>query len=496
MKKKLMALGLSAILAATCASLVACNPDSSKPQEAVSYVSMDINPSVELTLDKNNKVVSVYGANEDGQVLLYGEASLVGMDVEAAVDKITALAIEFSYIDENNKVIQTSVSGSANSGDILNKINAQITASASGLNMSVNVSGADAYSLMRKLAQVKEQYPDNEAVQALTPEQFKLVISASEAGGISIEAAVNLDTDKLIKMVSDAHKSAKEYATQAYNKATVLANDAYDAAVGAVTDGIYTTYYMAHHPLKAYYGFAYQGYKTSARGLNKIADALDFVEEMSDYPLDEAQVARIAEILGVEADALKNANGEITVRSIEAYADKVFKNSEASEELENIKDELTVALASVESAISAKIDELSQEYAPQIEVIEASVNTIIDGIKGLETLIPPTVMTQLTAIKNDLTELVNAMSEIVSDGKISSTEIRALAKTMAAKSEGALEEINNDLSDDELKEIAELQQSAIDSIASAKAQLDSAIADAEQSAKEYLEQLKNNRKNN
>lgn len=496
MKKKLMALGLSAILAATCASLVACNPDSSKPQEAVSYVSMDINPSVELTLDKNNKVVSVYGANEDGQVLLYGEASLVGMDVEAAVDKITALAIELGYIDENNKVIQTSVSGSANSGDILNKINAQITASASGLNMSVNVSGADAYSLMRKLAQVKEQYPDNEAVQALTPEQFKLVISASEAGGISIEAAVNLDTDKLIKMVSDAHKSAKEYATQAYNKATVLANDAYDAAVGAVTDGIYTTYYMAHHPLKAYYGFAYQGYKTSARGLNKIADALDFVEEMSDYPLDEAQVARIAEILGVEADALKNANGEITVRSIEAYADKVFKNSEASEELENIKDELTVALASVESAISAKIDELSQEYAPQIEVIEASVNTIIDGIKGLETLIPPTVMTQLTAIKNDLTELVNAMSEIVSDGKISSTEIRALAKTMAAKSEVALEEINNDLSDDELKEIAELQQSAIDSIASAKAQLDSAIADAEQSAKEYLEQLKNNRKNN
>lgn len=496
MKKKLMALGLSAILAATCASLVACNPDSSKPQEAVSYVSMDINPSVELTLDKNNKVVSVYGANEDGQVLLYGEASLVGMDVEAAVDKITALAIDLGYIDENNKVIQTSVSGSASSGDILNKINAQITASASGLNMSVNVSGADAYSLMRKLAQVKEQYPDNEAVQALTPEQFKLVISASEAGGISIEAAVNLDTDKLIKMVSDAHKSAKEYATQAYNKATVLANDAYDAAVGAVTDGIYTTYYMAHHPLKAYYGFAYQGYKTSARGLNKIADALDFVEEMSDYPLDEAQVARIAEILGVEADALKNANGEITVRSIEAYADKVFKNSEASEELENIKTELTVVLASVESAISAKIDELSQEYAPQIEVIEASVNTIIDGIKGLETLIPPTVMTQLTAIKNDLTELVNAMSEIVSDGKISSTEIRALAKTMATKSEGALEEINNDLSDDELKEIAELQQSAIDSIASAKAQLESAIADAEQSAKEYLEQLKNNRKNN
>ena len=496
MKKKLMALGLSVVLAATCASLVACNPDSNQPEEAVSYVSMDINPSIELTLDKNNKVVSVYGANEDGQVLLYGEASLVGMNVEDAVDTITALAIDLGYIDENNKVIQTSVSGSENSNDILNKINARITASANGLNMSVNVSGAEAYSLMRKLAQVKAQYPDNEAVQALTPEQFKLVVSASEAGDISIEAAVQLDTDQLIKTVSDAHKSAKEYATQAYNKATVLANDAYDSAVGAVTDGIYTTYYMTHHPLKAYYGFAYQGYKTSARGLNKIADALEFVEEMSDYPLDEAQAARIAEILGVEADLLKNANGEITVKSIEAYADKVFKNSEASEELENIKAELTSALASVESAISAKIDELSQEYAPQIEAIEASVNTIIDSIKGMEAIIPSTVMTQLTAIKTDLIELVNAMTEIVSDGKISSTEIRALAKTMATKSDSALNEINSDLNEDELNEIAELQQSAIDSIASAKTQLDSAIADAEQSAKAYLAQLKESRKNN
>jgi hypothetical protein len=41
---------------------------------AVAFVTVDINPSIEITLDENGVVASVYGANEDGQILLYGEA--------------------------------------------------------------------------------------------------------------------------------------------------------------------------------------------------------------------------------------------------------------------------------------------------------------------------------------------------------------------------------------------------------------------------------------
>ena len=43
-----------------------------KGDEANSFVALDINPSVEMVVDSNDKVVSVYGSNEDGQVLLYG----------------------------------------------------------------------------------------------------------------------------------------------------------------------------------------------------------------------------------------------------------------------------------------------------------------------------------------------------------------------------------------------------------------------------------------
>jgi len=499
MKKKLFSICALALISVLCIVLAACNPnDENQPSEAVSFVSLDINPSIELTLDKNNKVVSVYGANEDGQVLLYGETSIVGTDIESAVNKITSLAIELGYISEDNVVIQTSATADGNTEELLNKINAQINATADSLNVSVKVSGADAYSLLRKLEEVKKQYPDNEAIQSLTPEQFKLVVSASEAGDITIEAAVELDTEQLIKAVSESHKKAEEFATLAYDKATTLAKDAYDKAVGAAMDGIYTSYYMTHHPLSAYNGFAYQGYKTTARGLYAIADALDFVEDMYEYPLDDAQISAAAEALGLgnNVEPLKNSDGEVTVESIYAYADKVFKNSELSQDLDNMKKQLSDVLDSVENDVQVKIKEIAQQYSSEIEVIKTSLTSVIDGIKGLESLIPEAFMTQIEAVKTDLNEILTDLSEIVSDRKISSDEIRALADKLNKKSGDALEKIENDLTEEELAEIAELQQAAADNLANAKAELDDKLAKAEEAAKDYLKQLKEERQTN
>ena len=62
--------------------------------KAQSFVSLDINPEITLTLDENGAVLTVVGENEDANVLLYGEETLVGMNIEAAVEKITALATE------------------------------------------------------------------------------------------------------------------------------------------------------------------------------------------------------------------------------------------------------------------------------------------------------------------------------------------------------------------------------------------------------------------
>lgn len=493
MKRKLTASIITiCLILAACLSVAACTPTESEPQ---AYVSLDINPSIELTLDSENKVLSVHGANEDGQVLLYGEEGIVGLKVDAAVEKITELAIELGYLDEDNKVVQTNVVADSGEDAILSQINAKVTATADKLNLNVTCQGADAYSLARRLENLKAQYPNNEAIQSLTPSKLKLVVAANETGEISIEAAAELDVSELVTMVSDAHTQLTDYATTAYNKAKSVADGIYQKAKAAAVDSIYTTYFALHRPLDSYYASAYQGYKLSAVSMRALADVLFYAEQAIDYPLNEAQIAAVSEALGLgeNVDALKNSQGEITIRSIEAYADKLFKNSETAAELAEIKAKLTQALNSAESTIQAEIDEFKAEYQTEIEQIKTILSDAIDSIKSLEALVPSAIKQQLTSFINDMNEILSKVTEVISDGKITSDEVRALADDLDAKATAARKIIDSKLTDEDREEIAKLQQKAEESLTSAKAQFDSAVAQAETEAKAYLQQLKDAR---
>lgn len=63
------------------------------------YISIDINPSIELCVSSEDIVTSVRPMNEDAAVLLFGE-DLEGIDIGDAIDLIIDLAIEFEYIKE------------------------------------------------------------------------------------------------------------------------------------------------------------------------------------------------------------------------------------------------------------------------------------------------------------------------------------------------------------------------------------------------------------
>lgn len=491
-KKTLTAVGAVACAALTCVPFAACTKNEGSA-EAVSFVSMDINPSIELTLDKNDRVISVYGANEDAQVLLYGENGITGEKVEAAVAKITDLAVELGYLDKDNTVIQTSVTSLKSGAEqLLDKVNAKITATAGDKELSVSCTGAEAYSLLRKLDRLKDLYPDNPAIQSLTPERLKLVLSASDSGEISVEAAAAMSDEQLVKYVSEAHAQVKEYATEAYNKAKSIADGAYEKAVSAAMDGIYTTYYTLNHPTEAYYGMAYGGFKTAATATRVLADTLYYAGKVSEYPLDEAQISAVSEALGLGTDvsALKNSDGEITVKSIEAYADKAFKNSNAAAELEEVKARLTEALGEAETQIQQKIDEVCAQYQTELEAIKTAMDGVAESINALGALVPSAVKEQFTAMVNDFKEVSGEVVNIVKDGVITADEVYALSEKLDAKADAALKVIENNLTEDELKEVKKLQDKALEKLSSAKKQYDDAVAKAESEAQKKLAELK------
>lgn len=493
-KNKVLAFSLSAIMAVSALSFTGCKKK--EEDDKTAYVSLDINPAIELVVDKNNKVISVRGENEDGQVLLYQESGIKGENVDVAIQKITQLAISYGYLDENNAVVDTLVTSSDEEfkNQVLAKVETSVTATADSLGLTVKTDLDGAYSLLRRMEEIKAQYPNNEAIQNMTVSKFKLALSVSETGDVTFEAAVNMNEDELIKQLTVSTAALGDYATKAYVAAKDTALAAYDKATDLAVYGVYTKFYLEKilsHPTTAYYGGMYQVYATASKSIEVIAKLSEIASDVYEKPLTAEQIVTVTQILGLDnADVLKNSKGEVTIESIEAYADKVFKNSEAGAALEAKKAQLTQALNSYESAIRAELNKLQEEYKPQIE---AAITAVNDALAAIDAALPESLKTFIGTSTAELKEIVGNIKAMTEDGTITVEELKNFAKTLGAKADEYLAKINADLTEEELKDLEDRKTKVVNKMTVEKAKLENALDKAEQEAKAYLQNLKHKR---
>ncbi|MFP4178149.1 MAG: hypothetical protein ACLFTZ_05235 [Acholeplasmataceae bacterium] len=85
------------------------------------YVTLDINPSVELIVSPRDTVVYADPLNEDGELLLL-DLALVGLPIEEAVDKIIAEAIALGFIDTEDEEIVVSVDAEAKAAEVRTEV--------------------------------------------------------------------------------------------------------------------------------------------------------------------------------------------------------------------------------------------------------------------------------------------------------------------------------------------------------------------------------------
>ena len=100
-------------LLASCAQSVNAQDDS--------YVTIDINPSVEIIVNRREKVVYANPLNEDAEILL-AELELEGMDLDEALDLIIETAIELGYIDPESEDTYVSVSSISENPEMAEKM--------------------------------------------------------------------------------------------------------------------------------------------------------------------------------------------------------------------------------------------------------------------------------------------------------------------------------------------------------------------------------------
>ncbi len=83
------------------------------PEDDLSYVILDLNPSIMLTLDKSEKVVGVESVNHEADILL-SDIDLVGFKLVEVIDKIILELITLGHIDEYSDINVVTVSAIAN----------------------------------------------------------------------------------------------------------------------------------------------------------------------------------------------------------------------------------------------------------------------------------------------------------------------------------------------------------------------------------------------
>ena len=104
-----------------------------------SVVSLDVNPSVELKVNKNEKVISATPQNEDGTIILEG-LDLEGVPVDVALNAVIGSLLQHGYVDElANSILITVEDEDVQRGE---KLQQELTAQADAVLSSAQINGA------------------------------------------------------------------------------------------------------------------------------------------------------------------------------------------------------------------------------------------------------------------------------------------------------------------------------------------------------------------
>lgn len=206
MKKRIISILLLIALVLSAASLTACsgaNPE----KDSVTRMTVDINPSVEFMVDDQNKVISVTALNDDGSILIVGEA-FVGKTPEEAVELMVELATETGYLVKGNveaseNTVKISVSGnSAYAEQLKSSLSKKASDTLAALDISGQVEKVEALKTeaLRSMALSTSLYTEEEINEMDDDELYKVIAQGR------VETALLLTEE-----MRNAYYSAKEY---------------------------------------------------------------------------------------------------------------------------------------------------------------------------------------------------------------------------------------------------------------------------------------------
>ena len=368
--KKIAACGMSLALAAgTCALLAGCGGGDG---EAAARMQVDINPSVEFILDADNKVLSVTALNDDGALIIAGEA-FVGKTAEDAVELMASISTDAGYLVKGDlsagqDEITVSITGDAEAAQKLyDDVKAGVDAflEESGIDAVVERGEALKLDALRALVQAADPTLSDEEVAAMTEEQLLNALKISR-----IETA-QLLTEEL----RAAYNTAKEYDFRFAER----------QATKSVIEGL---------------GSAYESF------LNGYAAALDSYQKA----IQAVEQARYDYLVDAGSDYQK------ILAEVREQKDKVLEQRKEAAELPEgaAKEAAKAALAAEEAILETKEAalELAGDAAnASFDLALSAMKTVENALTELEKTFPEEITTALTENAQKAQDAMNAAKD-------------------------------------------------------------------------------------
>ena len=368
--KKIAACGMSLALAAgTCALLAGCGGGDG---EAAARMQVDINPSVEFILDADNKVLSVTALNDDGALIIAGEA-FVGKTAEDAVELMASISTDAGYLVKGDLSagqdgITISITGDEEAAQKLYEdVKAGVDAflEKSGIDAAVERGEALKLDALRDLVQAADPTLSDEEVAAMTEEQLLNALKISR-----IETA-QLLTEEL----RAAYNTAKEYDFRFAER----------QATKSVIGGL---------------GSAYESF------LNGYAAALDSYQKA----IQAVEQARYDYLVDAGSDYQK------ILAEVREQKDKVLEQRKEAAELPEgaAKEAAKAALAAEEAILETKEAalELAGDAAnASFDLALSAMKTVENALTELEKTFPEEITTALTENAQKAQDAMNAAKD-------------------------------------------------------------------------------------
>ncbi len=365
------------ILLAIVIGVIALNNKKVNAKEYNAIVQVDVNPSIQMVVDEENKVLSITGLNDEGKMIIYGEA-IVGKNLDEALEIIVKIETDLGYLVEGSDDNKVTLTISANTEEITNKIE---EFSRNTLNKVLEETGV--------IATI-------ETAKGYAEEELKLLAKELDPT-LTEEEINNFNYNDYVHVVQLYHLEVADLASvkleEMYNEfknyqISITEKEAVKNAVNYLEikyQGLIHAYNLAYDALNNAYTSMQDGYYSQ------------FIDSTSEYQKAWLELAELKQAYLDQRVVVANLTEEET-------DEKIFQEVQ---KLESLKREYEAKLAILESIEKAS----STVYETLVLVFETSLETM----KKIEEQLPDSIQTITFEALIDTENKLNEFKQEVCD---------------------------------------------------------------------------------